>query len=519
MKNRLETWKWLPAFLIFSVIPLTAVPLFIDPYIQSKNAILSILYLLGFSIVARDRFSAAGFSLAGYHGILFFGFALFLSTLANLDTGFHWPFWLESVSYFAGFLYFGALVSDARFWPRFQSAVLFSATGVLLVHFYQLSMAFANETLDSRRDYASTFGENNLLSQYLVMAFASLLTMPGRFPSFIRTAVVTVIFFNQSRSAIIGVLLLIAWQFYRDRKTNHAINLAVGAGLALCISHIAQTRLPEQTHSTFRDFSSWQVRYEVAKESLDLVRSSPFGVGPDRFQFASVSYFQDGKYKQSDRELFTNPHSEVLRLATSGGWLLAIAGLALVVQMIRLLRTVGQRKPVSVLLLIALIPEILFQFPFDIGTTVSFFLVASAAVVVTLKQNSESRWLWTLVSICSAMLFAMGNLALLYSGYLARHAKTTDQAVSACLLNPWHWQTCELAILRLEEEANFSETKVLIDDQLRRYPNNFLALRHRSRFHFANGNVEAGCEVLKAEAQLMKGGFTAAEFSERHCVH
>ncbi|MDZ4082140.1 MAG: O-antigen ligase family protein [Bdellovibrionales bacterium] len=510
-------WKWLPAFLIFAVIPLSSVPLFIDPYVQSKNTVLSILYLLGFLLVAGGRFHINDV----YRPALFVS-ALVISSLANLDRGFHWPFWLEVVGYFGGLLYFGALISDHRFWPRFQSAVLWSSTGVLAIHFYQLASTLWNETLVSRRQYASTFGENNLMSQYLVLAFASILTKSGKPAICVRVLIVSVVLFNQSRSAILAILLLVAWQFWLDRKSSHLFGFGLSLVLAIGTTFVSQARLSGVTTLPVRDFGSWQQRLEVAKESLFLIQSSPFGVGPDQFQFESISHFQEGEHRQSERDLYTNPHSEILRLATSGGWLLLIAGLALLVEFVRRLRKMpSAQKKIPTLLFIAFLPELLFQFPFDIGTTVSFVLVSFAAASVTYEDRNGLNWLLArrsvaVVFVC--VLVSLGaNIALLYSGYLARHAKSADQAVQACHLNFRQWQICEIAISRLEAENRFLEAKDLIDGQLKHYPNNFLALRHLSRFHFAKGNNEAGCGALKAEARLMKSAFTAGDFLERHC--
>lgn len=510
-------WKWLPAFLIFAVIPLSNIPLFIDPYVQSKNAILSILYLLGFILVAGGRFRINDI----YRPALFVS-ALAISSLANLDRGFHWPFWLEVISYIAGVLYFGALISDHRFWPRLQSAVLLSSAGVLAIHFHQLASTLWNETLVSRREYASSFGENNLMSQYLVLAFASLLTKSGKPALCVRVLIVSVVLFNQSRSAILAILMLVAWQFWLDRKSSHIIGFGVGLLLAIGTTVASQARFSGETSLPVRDFGSWHQRLEIAKESLALIQVSPFGVGPDQFQFESISRFQEGEHRQSERDIYTNPHSEILRLATSGGWLLLIAGLALLVEFVQRLRKMpSAQKKISSLLFIAFLPELLFQFPFDIGTTVSFVLVAFASTSVTYESRNEPIRLSALrlvavVFVC-VFVFCGANIALLFSSYLARHAMSTEQAVKACHLNSWQWQICELAISRLETENRFLEAKDLIDGQLKHYPNNFLALRHLSRFHFAQGNNEAGCGILKAEARLMKNAFTASDFLERHC--
>lgn len=515
----IRDWKWLPAFLIFAVIPLAAVPLFLDPYIQSKNAILSILYLLGFTSVAGGRFHINDL----YRPALFV-LALVIASFANLDRGFHWPFWLEVVSYIAGLLYFGALISDHRFWPRFQSAVLWSVAGVLAVHFYQLALALWNEALGSRREYASTFGENNLLSQYLVLAFASLLTKPGRSALCVRILIASVVLFNQSRSAILAMLLLIAWQFWIDRKASHVLGFGVGLLLAIGTTIVSQARFSGEASLPVRDLGSWQQRLEVATESFALIQSKPFGVGPDQFQFEAISHFQDGEHRQSERDLYTNPHSEILRLATSGGWLSLIAGLALIVEFVRRLQRMSSiDKKIPSLLFIALLPELLFQFPFDIGTTVSFVMVSFASTSVTYEARQGPSALTARRSVAVAvlrvgMLFLVwGNIALLFSNYLARHATSTDQAVKACHLNSWQWQICELAISRLEAESRFLEAKALVDVQLKHYPSNFLALRHLSRFHFSQGGNEAGCELLKSERQLMKDAFTAGDFLERHC--
>ncbi len=530
-----ENRKWIPAFLIVAVAPSIVLPFVLDPYVQSKNALLGILFLIGFGLVGFERLKVPELSKANGIALSTFCVALFASNVASYERGFHWPFWLETLSYVAGFFYFGALMSDQKFWSHFQNWLLVSSALVLSTHYYQLGAALSSGTLETRRVFASSFGENNLMSQYMVLAYAGILTKAGRLAWGLRVLLVSVILFNQSRSATIGVLMILAAQFWKDRRWHHVGALVLSAILATGTAAFSQQKFGEGAQTGVRGLGSWQVRLEVAKESLALIKSKPFGLGPDHFQFGAIPYLQGGETRQSETEIYSNPHSEILRLATSGGWLTLLAGIAIALQFAsrlfkRTARTSSVRplsvsnsstftsnSAIPILILVGLIPEFLFQFPYDIGTTFTFALVAFAGLGVSWKENPllvpmQKIWFFPLLAV-----LALGQMTVLGSGILAKQAMSASQAVRACSMNPWNWQACELAIVKLEADQNPLAAKVVIDDQLRRYPQNFLALRHLSRFHFATGEFRVGCEVLQAEAELMKAAFTASEFYKGRC--
>jgi hypothetical protein len=523
---------------LFVSVPLAASPWFGDQFTTVKWVALEVLavaWLLaelwrcgshGWPTFVRERWPAV---------LLLGGLALFSSLRSGVAWGL--PALGERLSFLS--------LTMAAYWffrrnaERTGPIVLGAGLAAGVVAVWGLTQAFGLQpfpSLSAGDQRSASFGNVNMTAQFLGVAVLLLLAHDdedgGGGRSLRRGIVVAAfayLYFLACRSVFLGLAGGLSVLTVTRRLTAASLARMLGAAalVVLVLLRYGPPDLPHPLKASVRADKalSTQMRLDVWRSTVSLIRDHPLGVGSGNFGDAFIPYQLGLPTIPGEAVLFRTPHNEYLRtLAEEGVAFGALVG-ALLVTLLHRLRA-GRRlafghSGAGALLgagLVFLAIEAFFQFPFGtaFGSLVAALLLGLALAVLEPKAvaapgDRQGRWLWRGAgTLVAAGILILAARAATSEVLIARNPRDAAALGRACGLDPRNLPACVTAAWLKANGGDPREARRLLHETLRRSPYYHPAIRLLGEVAVANGNREEGCHYLWIYDEL---------FRERSAVH
>ena len=315
------------------------------------------------------------------------------------------------------------------------------------------------------------FGNVNMLAEFYLLSLPLIYFWIGQ-KSAIASSLKIVIFIlmnviilaTKSRSACLGLGLWWGFWFYQNHL-KHRSRFLVVAGLVLLltagiyIERLSSDYLAQKSASTTE-------RLNFYRSTRDLILDRPLGNG---FQFSTqiVPYRLNYPAGPSESEYPDQPHSEILKWGVQFGWLgfvMALFSLALIARRIAkgesfLLKSAG----------LVILPQILFQFPFENPATIILLALYIYLFAQSLPQKNIS-WLKTSKSICLLLGSGLFYFSLIFviSVYLeSNFPDDLGKTAQACRMNPAYLRGCVRKNYNLLQAHQYADLKKNLKEDMR----------------------------------------------------
>ncbi|MGZ3712654.1 MAG: O-antigen ligase family protein [Bdellovibrionota bacterium] len=359
----------------------------------------------------------------------------------------------------------------------------------------------------------STFGHANHAAQFLGIALLMWWSIPRpRISWWIQPALsgfaLTYFLLLRCRSTFVGMalglLVLAAFRYRREGRAfvkkpavwgSALVLFAAFAGFQLArgksLEDLVHLKILSEKSSMF----IW--RGDVWRQTVEMIRENPLGIGPDRFPFQFIPYHARGT-TLTENGIADTPHNEVLRYLAEDG--VVLGPLYLIAILLLVGRWLKRKEEWSLLLptLAFIAVEGLTQFPFycPFPSYILALILGYMATKVWPKELAVSKRSW--VRVVVGMAFAV-QLFITTKVVIARsyeHADTLEKAELSCRMVPLNWKSC-LMQTKLELDKNdlnaarASAEEILFDD-----PWNFSAMRYLSIVAYRQGDHLEACFYL-----------------------
>lgn len=448
----------------------------------------------------------------GYKVIFLLG-SLFVVTLFNL---FYHPsqdyitLFLDRISFVGIALYSCFYFREQRLHTSIKVAFMASLAVCQMVWAQEIYFSVINHNRDPNL-YSSTFGNMNMLAQYMLMSLVILhlirTTETGVFTkrivfllSFVGLIIVVL---SQARSAYIGLVLIAMVSLGHRLQNQKKVFLFSVISMVLLISIFLMQRenfvinvlIPEKSYSL-------KFRKDVLVDSIKMLKKKPLGYGVGNFVFNFIPFEMAGEIRPHETNIVATPHNEFLRLGIENGLVYLSLLLSLFVVFTRRLFSEnllsGKEKYLFLLFSCAFLPELFFQFPFD--NAFPFFVSAIglgwALSKIKAAKGIELPTPWMrvlLVVTCSVLLVALVRWTVSKSFERSNNLRYSELA---CELDRSNWRACfrhiELLLYSGDPEAGISRLR----EQLATSPYNYPMLKLLSKIQLQIGNKEQGCKAL-----------------------
>ncbi len=413
-------------------------------------------------------------------------------------------------------------------WPLYVG--LCFVLGRAITHF---AMARFIESSFLTSAFASSFGNINMLAEYLLVLLPILIFLSKSQNSNAKSRWFAIgllwvslffIYWGQSRSAWIGTAFVFLGSLLTkfSEKTHLKVVACVAAvtlGLHLVWSNGQLERIVEEKKA------SDTARRSLVESSLALMAEKPWGIGSDLFEFYIAPYRVTTDDPQNERVLDKTPHNELLRWGIEHGWLylfIAISSLLLI-----LYRTYVHSNKVYFLIVLAFIPQIIFQFPFQNAFP---FVYAALMLGCFMAEVEKEELSWSIMNYfkkakifskrSAYQLFTMIYLLLAiptfclftWSKFAAVHyMQNLELSKIACDIYPVNWRSCVAVIQNYFNRGQTTEALTQIKAELDRHPFNLLALKFEILSHLKMNHQKQACETADLYETLLnhRGQFSS----------
>ncbi len=361
--------------------------------------------------------------------------------------------------------------------------------------------------------FLGSFGNVNMMAEFLVISWPLVFywsQIKCKTPLFLKyTLMFFWIFFLlycRSRSAWMGLGLWSLWVLWQKKVTKKEVIIFVSAFVIYQLSILAPTtaRVVEDVKQ-----NSFGERLHLYKSTIELIKDHPLGVGVGQFMTEIVPYLVNSEFRPMEYVFFDQPHSEILKWASEFGWFgLVIAILLLGFIFINLtskyLKYEQQKltSPVQFFLtgsFLALIPQILFQFPFENPATLLYlsFLfavwISTFAVAQEIALNFKKRIIFFVLALIGvAHAFAFVTSILMETS----HNNDIELIEQSCDFYPININACFNKSHFLLMKENYIGARHSLDENLNKFPFHAGFLRLLPIYLKNNSTDQKSCEAV-----------------------
>lgn len=419
-------------------------------------------------------------------------------------------------------------------WEDFRLPVLFSLLGVSCLGLWQVGKAgFSGEM-----PYAavgSSFGYANITAEFvaisLLLLFGLGLPKGGKLRAFTAltfVAALSYLFLLRGRSVLLGfglALLVLLYQRFASGRLKLRSPWLWGAGGAVSALVIlfqiasgkglkdALTLSMEQKPA----LTPW--RLDLWRQTLRMIADNPFGVGADRFDFASVPYTRFGNTLTATH-VATSPHNDFLRYLAEDGLPLGVALFAFFA--VFLVAWWRRARPESrhffLPLCVFYAAESFFQFPWQLAFPVYFGAIALGKMGAELwpeERRLPERWGGAVLSVILFVQLLFGGEALIARTF--ENSGDPETLARSCRLVPANWRAC-LKYARAEvQRGELASARQAVSAELERAPWNFHAWKIMAQVAGLEGNRLEGCFYLWRYVDLFGGKVPEDEMFRKLC--
>jgi hypothetical protein len=290
-------------------------------------------------------------------------------------------------------------IFDKLSWPFFIMLVVI--IGFTAEEIFRLRILEMNIKTDA---ILSTFGNVNMMSEFLILSWPFLILwgrwekdkIPQMVKFFVLFAVGFFIFYGRSRSAGLGLLAWVVYKLIKKDLNVKEITALVWGLIIFAISHFTAPNVAKISKFTPESISE---RSSLYQGSVELMMARPFGIPPGQFMNEIVPYLLNKTAGPNEFAFFDQPHSEFLKWGIQFGWAFLALCLAFFGLLIYELYKKQRDSSVEVKkesgffteCLIVLIPQLVFQFPFENPASILCIAVAFGLFLSTYKHGIKLK--------------------------------------------------------------------------------------------------------------------------------
>jgi len=312
---------------------------------------------------------------------------------------------------------------------------------------------------------SSFFGHQNPTSQYISIGMLFGLFYLSKLVGFQRILVslligmlFATILYLRSRAVLLGVFLSFCYMifFYRKIPRKNLLIITLSASFFLWIP-LMFTETSEPIANILKRGTGSNFRLEIWRDSIDLIRSHPLGVGDGHFRFAHIpsSLKYGGQVLYKETILWNHNHNEFLQMLAENGilYFIALWGFILAVYLacLKNFKKLHQGQKWQLHLFhavgITIGTHAMFSWPFLVPT--SFFILAMLLAIL-LNLIKKPRVFLFYKPLYRRIFFSVFVLWILsiagrrtYAEYILKNRSSSVQNVQlACNLYPRRWENC-----------------------------------------------------------------------------
>jgi hypothetical protein len=319
---------------------------------------------------------------------------------------------------------------------------------ILSVSFYEFYQ-FRIVKMSTELGLISTFGNINMFAEFLVLTLPFIFfwtkkqdKIPNWFKLLLFSCWLFFIFYCRSRSAWIGAgLWLVLQAFYGFKKKEIAyIVLAFGMYFVSIYAPSVKNKIAE-----IKDYNV-VARRALIEATAYMIKDNPLGIAPGRFMSDILPYQMETEVKPTEFSYYDQPHSELFKWPAQFGWVFSLISLVflLTTAFICLRWLIAKKEAFLVTSFAVLLPQLLFQFPFENPASL-LYLSLVLAVFFSVYKSEAIFNITSWMRVVFVVLFLAGLYNTWGFNYSIYHESTiprTEKIVKACEYYPINFKTC-----------------------------------------------------------------------------
>lgn len=396
------------------------------------------------------------------------------------------------------------IVFKDLYWPTF---IVVGGISALAAFQY---LQYQGPPSDNHTEISSTFGNINMLLEYLVLVlplvFYFVRSNSGvkrNLFLLVATLLLVCIFIGGSRSALLAVILFLAFCGLRRKFGFEVICFCLAGALFFIVK---QTKPSTSEYNALTKTTS--TRTELYRGGLQMLKSNPLGVGAEGFDFNYTPYQMNTTSKPTELEHFETPHNEFLKWGIESGWLFLLVQMFFWFFVFVSAWKKDFKNEESFLLkalLFVSLPQMLFQFPFELGASTFFlaFVIGFYFASESLKPLAGSAKLRVAFVIIAVGMF-VNLVSYATSTYLDSNFQNDESKLqTACEVYPYNWHAC-VSLGRMKALSTQPLTSLpILKDELARRSFNWVALKLIAVAYFQVNQKPTACAIGLVYAQIM----------------
>lgn len=373
------------------------------------------------------------------------------------------------------------------------------------------------------------FGNVNMFAQFLGLAapfaFALLLneTSWRKYAAGLASVFLLIlIYYTACRSIYIATLSVGAMYLIGSswRQRGELFLVALCAFVAVVIfKHTVE----KKTYAFYPKPTSSASRLEVLKETMELVRKNPAGIGAGGFEFSFIPFEIENSNPPNEQQIMKTPHNSFLHIASEQGvaYLVLLLGLAVGLLWPARRWLLGEEgKPFLGAFIVTLV-EALFQFPMENAYPtflLSFILAFTIAKTTPTPAAQLPRFSPVLVVILGIYLsvFSWKSVRSRYLEGLS--VSNADLASIACEQDPNNWRACLRAADFFAATGQKDEARSRVAEELRKRPFSYPAIRSWANMQLVQGDEFGACLAFLVYDSIFRGESSVSPLVNQVCA-
>jgi hypothetical protein len=348
---------------------------------------------------------------------------------------------------------FSQNIQIESFIKRYNLVFFATAAFLLTISLYQVFKFRVLESNIETLAILSTFGNVNMFAEFLILIFPLFFIWLRNedkvfyaLKCLFFAGLVFLLLYTRSRSAWLG---LIFW-FAVIGRTQLRKWEWIGSGVAVALFLLSHFTAPQLDKIDKFLPASFQTRASLYQGSVQLLADKPFGISPGQFMNEIVPYLMNKSVPASEFAYYDQPHSEFLKWGIQFGWAFLILTLFIFTYLAYLIYKMYRHsptKPSSLFFVgsfLVLIPQVLFQFPFENPASTMYIAIVFGAFLSSFPfgKTFSLKWVKPLIAVL-AFAGIFNSFFFLGSIYLESHFPvSTDIMNVVCKVYPVNFKAC-----------------------------------------------------------------------------
>lgn len=346
-----------------------------------------------------------------------------------------------------------------------------------------------------------SFGNVNMLAEFLILSFPlvhAFRRSNGKVPTIFKDILfcgwIFFILYCRSRSAWIGLGLWGVWSLLNNKISWKEAGAAV---FAVILYQVALYAPHVQDIAVAVKGESFRQRLHLYQTTLKLIWDHPIGIGVGQYFNEITPYLVNSDFRPVEYVYFDQPHSEILKWAAQFGWLGFILPLVLFGYLG--FEAFRQKHFFLTSSLVVLLPQIVFQFPFENPASLMYlaFLFALALSLFKIGKQIQVR-IWYRIPIFVLSLIGVFH-SLLFVGAIfleTSHGGNVSLAESACELYPINLNGCFVRDQFLIGTNRIVPGRIALQQDFEKFPYHAGLMRILPAYLKTTGNDQRTCEAI-----------------------